>query len=79
MIRIQLEQGWRKKLHGLDTAMEICDEDGNVIGQFTPSEEYRLQEARRQLLAVTDEEWERIRNEPGEYSTEEVIRQLENS
>lgn len=79
MIRIQLDQAWRECLLGLDKTIEFCDETGNVVGQFIPNEQYRLQEARRKLLAVTDEELDRIRNEAGEFTTEEVIRRLENS
>lgn len=79
MIRIQLDQTWRERLLGLDKTIEFCDEAGNVVGQFLPNEELRLQEARKQLLSVTDEEWDRIRNEEGEFTTEEVIRRLENT
>lgn len=79
MIRIQLDQSWRERLQGLNQTIEFCDEDGKVVGQFVPSEDHRMQEARRSLLQVSDEEWARIRNEEGEYSTEEVLKSLENS
>jgi len=77
MIRIQLDQTWRERLLGLDKTIEFCDETGKVVGQFVPSEELRLQAARQSLLAVTEEEWDRIRSEEGEYTTEEVLKRLE--
>ena len=79
MIRIQLDQSWRERLLGLDKTIEFCDETGNVVGQFVPSDEMRLQAARQRLLAITDEELDRIRDEEGEYTLEEILQRLEKS
>lgn len=79
MIRIQLDQSWRERLLGLDKAIEFCDDAGNVLGQFLPSDELRIQEARRRLLEVTDEELDLIRDEEEEYSLDEIIQKLEKS
>lgn len=77
MIRVQLDQTWREKLFGLDKTIEFCDESGKVVGQFVPSEEVRLQAARQRLLAVTDEELDRIRDEEDGKTLDEIIRELE--
>jgi len=77
MIRIQLDQTWRERLLGLDKTIEFCDESGYVVGQFVPSDEMRQQAARQRLLAVTDEEWNQIRDEEGGRSLEEILRDLE--
>ena len=79
MIRIQLDQTWRERLLGLDKTIEFCDETGKVLGQFVPSEDVRLQAARQRLLAITDEELDRIRDEEGEYTLEEILQRLEKS
>lgn len=77
MIRIQVDQEWRQWLFGLDKAIEFCDDSGKVVGQFVPSEEVRL--ARQRMLAVTDDELDRIRDEEGEFTLAEIIRDLEKS
>jgi hypothetical protein len=77
MIRIQLDQTWRERLLGLDKTIEFCDETGKVLGQFVPSEDVRLQSARQRLLAITDEELDRIRDEESGRSLDEILRDLE--
>ena len=57
----------------------VCDDSGRVLGVFVPASE-----ADRELRAlyedartrITDEELERRRNEPGGYTTAEVLEYL---
>ncbi|MFT3881737.1 MAG: hypothetical protein QM703_19015 [Gemmatales bacterium] len=79
MIRIQLDQTWRERLLGLDKTIEFCDESGKVLGQFVPSEDLLLQAARQRLLAITEEELDRFRDEEGEYTLDEILQRLEKS
>ncbi len=76
MIRIQLDQMWREWLFCLDKMIEFCDETGNVVGQFVPNEEVQSQAARQQYLAVTNDERDRVRDEEGGRSQEEILRDL---
>jgi len=77
MIRVQLDQQWREKLLGLKSVLEFCDESGHVVGRFIPETDLEYLRERERLLAIPDEELDRIRDEEGEYSLEEIMHKLE--
>jgi hypothetical protein len=76
----------RKKLNGLNAPLELRDETGRTVGVFLPSAEYeqlkRLSEECQHFFnpatgAFFDEELLRVDEESESYSTEEVLRHLE--
>jgi hypothetical protein len=69
--------------------VELCDAQGRTLGYFVPVAEHqrlqRLEEEHQQLLYAwaqarfSDEELERAEAEEEEFTTEEVLKDLEDS
>ena len=76
MDRITLDSALVGKLRQAISSIDVCDEDGNVIGFFTPridSSEYENIE-----LDISDEELQRrINSKEPRYTTAQVLRHLE--
>lgn len=68
MTKIVVDHDIREKLLGLKQPLEICDEDGRVLGHFVPD--------RSKEPILPRHEIERRLAEPT-FSTEEVIKYLE--
>jgi hypothetical protein len=79
MSRVTLDQELRSKLNGLNEPLEICDEQGRILGQFLPAAVYRkmlyaLAESQRPPLSA--EEMARRRQETGGRSLKEIWQRL---
>ena len=79
MTKITLDEPLREKLNGLNEQIEVCDEDGNVVGRFLPQKVYERLVYDYLNSQVTDEELEIARNEPGGATLDEVLARLEKS
>lgn len=79
MTRITLDEPLKSKLNGLNESVEICDEDGNVVGRFVPQKMYERLVYDYLNSQVSDEELEFARNEPGGAGLDEVLDRLEKS
>jgi hypothetical protein len=65
MTKLTLDPQLRAKLNGLNEQIEFCDENGQTIGHFVPTDFY-MQLVYAWLNAkVTDEELEQAAQEPG--------------
>jgi hypothetical protein len=84
--KLQVDPSFQSKLAGLSLPLEVCDATGRTLGYFLPiSEHERLRqvEADHQRLLYawaqtqfSDEELARAEQEPEEFTTEEVLKQL---
>lgn len=72
MTRITLDQSSISRLLGTFGDVEICDENGNPIGRFSPNEKFVLS----QIPSLTDEEVREALKQPTK-TTAEVLRDLE--
>jgi hypothetical protein len=83
MNKVTLNADLPNQLNGLQDPLELCDTAGQTVGYFVPAAEYeKLADFWRKMhdwanSLVTDEELDRAEQEPEEYTTEEVLRQLE--
>jgi hypothetical protein len=75
MTRIVVDAELRKKLLGLTQPLQLCDETGLVIAQVTPG----LNPSQWESVEpeTSEEELERRRNDPVDYSTAEGLAYLE--
>jgi hypothetical protein len=77
MTRITLDEPLKSKLNGLNEQVEICDDDGNVVGCFLPRKVYERMIYDRANAMISDEELERRRQEPGGRTLKEFFDDLE--
>ena len=74
MTRVTLDAQMRDRFLGFSQPLDVCDEEGKVVGIFMPLTERELAERARPPLSA--EELDRRRAERG-YSTDEVLAYLE--
>jgi hypothetical protein len=75
MTRIILDADMRMKLLGVMQPLELCDESGQVLGRVIPTiDRTKIKGAEPE---ISEEELQRRENEPGEYTTAEVLAYLE--
>jgi len=79
MTRITMDQPLKDKLGGLSQRIEICDENGNVVGHFLPEKVYKRMICDMLGADVSREELERRLAEPGGSTLDEILARLENS
>jgi len=72
---IVLDPALREQLNGLNEQMEVCDEQGTVIGMFLPLHSYRNL-LRPTPIPFSPEEIERRMQEKGGCSLEEIWQKL---
>jgi hypothetical protein len=76
MTKIICDAALREKLHGLVTAVELCDERGHVLARVVPTIDSVLAPSREPQ--ISPEELERRRTQGGKtYTTAEVLAYLE--
>lgn len=75
MERLIVDPSLRDRLAGLDSDLELCDEQGRTLGYFTPAagDQRPYDWAKAQF---TDEELDQARREPGGRTTAEVLARL---
>ena len=76
MTQIVVDAELRGKLHNLRQPLELCDESGQVLAWLTPV----LNPAGARSMEpppLSEEELQRREQEPGAYSTAEVLAHLE--
>jgi hypothetical protein len=71
MTRVLLDESLRSKLLNLKHPLQLCDDDGQIVGLLTPVPTPCFGEP-----SISEEELKRIDEEPV-YSTDEVISFLE--
>ena len=79
MTRLTLDAATVEKLQGLSQFLELCDEQGNVLGRFEPNEDSpAFRSWLRQLDPGISEEEMRKREQRAEgVSTEQLLAQLQ--
>jgi hypothetical protein len=75
MTRVVINADLRSKLPALTQPLELCDEAGNVLGQFTPVLDLSQYEPLEPQ--VSEEELDRREQESEWYTTAEVLAHLE--
>jgi hypothetical protein len=76
MNRVTVDESLRGKLNGLDEPLELCDETGQTVGHFLPPELYREMLLALARAAISDEELEERRREPGGRTLAEIWERL---
>jgi hypothetical protein len=76
MDKVVLDDALRSKLNGFRTSVEVCDETGHTVGQFVPQELFLKLVYAWANAQVTDEELDRISQEPGGRSLAEIWKSL---
>ena len=82
MIRVLVDDALRSKLDEFRDEAELCDKSGKVLGVFKPTIDpnRRWYEWAKSRHTERDEkELDRIANEPGERSLEEILKSLHDS
>jgi hypothetical protein len=74
MTRIVVDASLREKLPNLDEVIELCDEEGRVLGRYLPSPR-RAGPGREP--AISEEELRRRENSEEWYTTDAVLKHLE--
>ena len=77
MDKVTIDSTVRAKLGDLSRQFEICDELGHTLGLYLPIPPFDPKLYQWAKAQVSDEELQRCREEPGEYTTAEVLRRLE--
>lgn len=73
---IVLDAELRAKLNGLNEKVDVCDEAGNVVGHFLPSEEYHRMLLQGVRVPFTEHEIEQFRKAGGVCTPEEFWKKL---
>jgi len=79
MNRLYVDEALKSTLDQCATRTELCDQDGRVLGIYIPEavRERRLYElAKAQMTPESVAELERRAQEPGGYTTAEVLQRL---
>jgi hypothetical protein len=76
MNKIVVDDELRKKLHNLTESLELCDEQGHVLGYVTPVGDKSLYDQVQSPLS--EEELQKRLKEEGGRPLEEILRDLEN-
>ena len=77
MTTVQIDAVLQAQLHELSEPMEFCDEQGRRLGYFIPVEEVDAETWEWARNAFSDEDIERARREPGGYTLQEILDELE--
>lgn len=75
MTRITIDEPLKSRFVGLDSPVEVCDENGRVLGRYFPEAEPAECEPRDPQVSV--EELRRRRQSSEWFSTDEVLAHLE--
>jgi hypothetical protein len=77
MNRVLVDDAVRSKLDECRTTTEICDKEGRILGVFTPAADLDRRWYEWAKGQYSEEELNRIANEPGEMTTAEVLKSLQ--
>ena len=75
MTQLVIDSQFRERLREVRESVEFVDETGCVLGFFCPIS--RPFDDLSLAPPISDEERQRLRSEPGEFTTDEVLRHLE--
>ena len=76
MTRILVDDSLRSRLDNLDAGLVFCDETGRTLGYFVPAAESDADVYAWARSQFTDEEIESAWHESGGVSTDELLREL---
>lgn len=76
MTKILVDETLKMKLHNLTQPLELCDEQGHILGRFVPVLDPALYDLEP---PITEDELQRLRSQKSgkTYTTAEVIAYLE--
>lgn len=72
MSKITLDPGLKSKLNGFQEPVQVCDEDGTVVGCFLPDKTYREYVYAWLKTQVSDEEIASLRQQTGGKTLAEI-------
>ena len=75
MVRVTVDQAFCAKLGGLDLPVELCDEQGRVVGHFIPEQNRSAYEGTEP--PISDEELERRFREESGRPLSDILHDLE--
>jgi hypothetical protein len=74
MTKVIIDAATRANLHNLDTMLQVCDEDGHILGYFHP-----LPDGPPLRSPISDEEIERRRQQRTGKPLSEILERLKHS
>jgi hypothetical protein len=77
MTRITVDAGTLAKLHGLNDFLEFCDESGRTLGHFCPLVSPPRGPDGKIISPISDEEWERRRQERSGRPLKDILADLQ--
>jgi hypothetical protein len=77
MTRIIADRALKEKLGNLTEPAEICDDAGKTLGYFSPFVPPGHELYKKFKSELSDEQLDRIAQEPEEFTTDEVLKHLE--
>jgi hypothetical protein len=72
MTQIQVDQTLRQKLAGMNEPLELCDDNGQVLGHYLPEAEYKKILYASIQIPFSDEEIARRRAQTGGCTLREI-------
>ncbi len=75
MTKVTIDHTMRDKLRNLSEPVELCDEEGRVLGYFTPVVDQSMYEGVDS--PISEEELQRRLNEDGGRPLADILRDLE--
>ena len=76
MNRVLVDDAMRTTLGKLRWQAEFCDQSGKVLGYFIPAEQDRQSLREWGHSRISDDELEKRAQEPGAFTTAEVLKRL---
>jgi hypothetical protein len=76
MQKIILDPALKAKLNNLEEHLEVCDESGKIVGHFLPTDAYNDMVMAWAESQITEEELERLRQEPRGRPLAEIWKSL---
>lgn len=76
MTQIKVDDSLKQKLGGFDAAVELCAEDGRVLGRYLPEDEYREMLYGAVEIPYSEEEIARRRAERGGCTLDDIWKRL---
>ena len=76
MTQIQIDPALQQQLNGTTNPVALCDASGRILGHFLPEPEYLRMLYATIKCPLSEEEIARREAEPGEYTLEEIWKEL---
>jgi len=77
MTRVTIDATTLAKFQGVDNLIEICDEEGRIVGHFYPYFEPPRDSGGKIISPISDEQWECRRQEQSGRPLKDILADLQ--